>query len=173
MPKKPSPKTIRETQPLSARPRWDAKGFVCSVCGTPVAAAKLTAYREHDERDRPLLGNAAIVFLCDSPPCKKALDDHPRLYTEDMGRPGAFPRLCGPCTRRDGDQCTDPSTKANGGPGLNVVLSGPGIVFPNAHIRSREGRVSLPVDAVECAGRIDPTVPFDNEDHDEGPGGGG
>lgn len=150
--KKPSPAAIRDAVPLSRKlPVLEDHDFRCQVCGQP--ADTLQAWREHDERDRPLLGLTAVVLLGigrDHTECRHELDAHPRLYAEETGQPGHFPLLCGPCDRRQGRTCTHPSTKANGGPGLLVQLSDP---LRGAIVCNAGGRVYVTKRAMECAGR--------------------
>lgn len=119
---KPSPSAIRAAAPLSASSyRAPDPLACCNVCGKP--ARVYQAWREHDERDRPIAGAAALVFLGDDhAACQKKLMAHPRLYAQERGAPGHFPLLCSRCTFRDGLGCTHPKLKANGGPGLIVHL---------------------------------------------------
>lgn len=148
MPKKPTATEIRAVPPLSAAPRCPRDPITaCNVCGLP--SVRLALWREHDEFDRP---TKKVVFVDASDEahaaCRKALDDHPRLYARERGLPGYFPALCGSCTRRSGWRCTDPRLKANGGPGLRVSLSGLNAIFCGPG-----GCRSGLTDAVDCEGR--------------------
>lgn len=120
----------------------------CNVCGRP--SSQLSAWRAHDEFDRPIAGVGALIFLgTDHHACRKALDRHPRLYAEERGEPGTFPLLCGPCVHRRGTVC--PLARANGGPGITVSVdrfAGGGVI-----VCSR-GACSHPVSrAHACSGR--------------------
>ena len=165
--KKPSAAAIRAALPLSKLPTRGADPvLVCTVCGAAVDPSDLpsTVWREHDERDLPIAGNGALVFLGPGKAharCRKALDDHPRLYAEETGQPGAFPALCGGCAHRSGDACRHPDAKANGGPGLVVRLGTP---FAGLIICSRGGGCHAPVaNAVQCDGRAESLDARDNE----------
>ena len=142
---KPDVPAIRAAIPLSklaARPRDPLLG--CNVCGEPSGEFKL--YREGDERDRPIPGDAARVYIAvDHAECLKKLEQHPRLYTDERGVPGALPLLFGPCTRRRGTTCTSPKLKANGGDGLKINFFG----F-NGFICGRGGCRSTVGDAASC-----------------------
>jgi hypothetical protein len=145
--KKPTATAILAAPPLSAHVFLD-KLSVCNVCAKP--SEKLGAHRAHDERDRPIAGHRALVFIGDDhAECLKRMEDHPRLFDRVNGNPGHFPRLCGPCVHRKGMACTHKDLKANGGPGLLIKLAG-----MNAIICSRgAGCRSMIGDALECAGR--------------------
>lgn len=154
--KKPTAAAIRSAVPLTtiARGLGVDPLFVCGVCGLTVDPADLplTVWREHDERDKPIAGTGAIVFLgagTAHAACKKRLDDHPRLYAEEAGAPGHFPGLCESCTNRRGLACSHPDLKANGGEGLRVSLN----AFA-AIVCVRGGGCHKPIaHAVRCAGR--------------------
>lgn len=111
--------TRRPVDPMSA----------CNLCGEE--ASWLEAYREHDEQDHPIPGNDRILFIgYEHEQCEQRMIAHPRLYEEDTGEPGAFPRLCGDCAYRDGLRCTHRDLKANGGTaGLRVELEGGGLIM--------------------------------------------
>jgi hypothetical protein len=155
--KKPNRETILAAVPLSrhaSRGRDPIK--VCGVCGVEVDPQDLASsvWREHDDIDRPIGGNEALVFIGPSAThaaCKKVLEKHPRLYAEVTGDPGCFPRLCGPCVHRDGLNCKHPNLAANGGPGLEVQLSGG--FPPGTIVCTRRGMLQPVRNAVECAGR--------------------
>lgn len=147
--KKPSPAAIQAVPPLSAGRPPDPL-TVCNVCRK--TAFELRVWREHDERDLPIDGDAALVFIGHDDAhkaCLKKMDQHPRLYVEVMGSPGYFPAVCGPCKSRDGFRCTHPKLMKNGGPGLLVQLR-PLVPFnaivcppprgPKARAESCEGR---------------------------------
>ena len=152
MVKKPNPAAIRAATPLTAARALDPRA--CSVCGLTVDPDDLPceAWREHDERDRPISGNGALVFIGPGDAhadCRAVLERHPRLYARDAGWPGAFPTLCGPCVHRDGLVCRHPDLFANGGEGLSVKLDS-----LNAHVNmGRRGCFWMPQHAHGCAGR--------------------
>jgi hypothetical protein len=114
----------------------------------------LEPWREHDERDAPIAGAAAVVLLGsskDHDACHEVLKRHPRLYAPDMGSPGSFPVLCGPCDHRRGAGCAHPDLKANGGAGLRVVANAP---FGRMILCTREsGCLTPPKVAVTCDGQ--------------------
>lgn len=149
--KKPKPQEIAAVDPLTKSPARQVDPILnCNICG--LESAKLRAWREHDERDKPIGGTGALVFIGgDHPSCIKAMDKHPRLYSEVRGMPGHFPALCGSCPSRTGLTCSHPDLKANGGPGLHVTLSGYGadvIICRTGH-----GCHKMPTRATFCAGR--------------------
>lgn len=151
MSKKPTPSEIRAVLPLSKMcTRGEDPILVCGICGQK--AEQLDAWIEHDEFDRPLLdGPEHLVFLgTDHAACNRQLTLHPRLYERVTGRPGTFPRLCGPCVNRRGFDCAHPKLKANGGPGLLVQISDP---LRGAIICGRGGRQRVLKPAVSCEGR--------------------
>ncbi len=155
--KKPSASAIRAAVPLTQRPERGADPIlVCSVCGRDVDPKDLPSevWREHDERDKPIAGTDALIFLGQEKAheaCKKLLGAHPRLYSHEMGAPGHFPLLCGPCVHRKGLECTHRDLKANGGAGLKVntttwppftiiCIRGVGCTKPIATARECAGR---------------------------------
>lgn len=119
---KPTVSAIRSAAPLSASPfRAPDPMERCNICGEP--AREYRAWRECDDRDRPVAGAGALIFIgADHAACQKKLDAHPRLYAEERGNPGHFPRLCSRCSYRDHLGCRHPKLKANGGEGLLVHL---------------------------------------------------
>lgn len=143
--------SIRAAEPLTASPFRGADPLArCNVCGE--AAAELRLWRECDEHDQPRPGLEALVFLGrDHPDCHRRLQAHPRLYIEERGEPGHFPRLCGPCAHRQGPACRHPDLRTNGGAGLKVDLSSG---FPRGTICVlTRGGGGLPTQhAVACAG---------------------
>jgi len=150
VPKNPGPAAIRQSVPLSQHPRRPSDPLsACNLCGLPPGdQAEMQVFREHDEADRPIRGDAALVFVArDHGRCRRAVSAHPRLYARETGQPGHFPQLCWSCAKRDGFACRDPRLKANGGGGLVVQLAGglpPGtIICP---------RPKIVHDAVECEG---------------------
>ena len=151
VPKNPGPAAIRQSVPLSRHPRRpNDPPSACNLCGLPPGdPAEMQVFREHDEADRPIRGDAALVFVArDHQKCQRAVKAHPRLYARETGGPGHFPQLCGPCAKRDGFECRDPRLRANGGDGLVVHLTGglpPGTIIcpPPKIVR----------DAVGCEGR--------------------
>lgn len=158
MPRKPTPKTIRNTTPLTRLRLGLDPLSACNACGVAVDSADLPlqAWREHDEHDKPIAGNDALVFIGQGPAherCQKLIVDHPRLYAEeDDGNPGAISRLCAPCVHREGLRCTHRDLKANGGPGLKISLTRlAGIICSRG--RHGSGCHSPPRTAVDCAGR--------------------
>lgn len=150
--KSPGAAAVRAAVPLSAG-RPGEPLACCGVCGR--ASDSLGVWREHDEWDRPIDGRAALVFIGrDHPDCLKRMEKHPRLYAEEGGLPGAFPALCGDCPfRRPGLNCGHADLKENGGPGLNVTLSGIGIGVAFVCIRGRSGPIRPVHHAVACAGK--------------------
>lgn len=158
--KKPNVAAIRVAVPLSKLPTRPRDPILrCNICGEEPSTmgpgsteSTMLLYREHDEYDKSLDGESARVYVDGShKACEKALRDHPRLYTLEMGRPGHFPKLCGDCTFRKADACSHPDLKANGGPGLSVTLDGLGVSVVCLRGPGYGGRP--PVDAVKCAGR--------------------
>lgn len=154
--KKPSREAIEAADPLTrSRPRILMQDPLqaCNVCGVPSGA--LRAWREHDERDLPIEGSEALVFIGgDHPRCIGDMERHPRLYSEEAGLHGTFPALCGPCEFRNGLACSHPRLRKNGGPGLRVVLDGIGLGGFVVCIRGRSGPVRPPLkNAVSCEGR--------------------
>lgn len=146
---KPSPSAIRASGPLSILHLSADRLAVCNVCGNPSGA--LVAYRAHDERDKPIEGTRALVFLGeDHPECLAKLQKHPRLFDTDMGAPGYWPALCAACTWRSGVACTNPLAKANGGAGVRVEISSMGVVCFG---RGRGGCRRMQ-NVVSCAGRV-------------------
>lgn len=145
---KPSPPQIHDAEPLSASPhRVPDVMALCHICG--VAAREMRLFRECDERDKPFPGDAFLIFIgTDHAECYRKLDQHPRMYLEQRGDPGRFPRLCGPCVHRERLRCTNPQLGANGGPGLRVGLSGLGTMV--ACIR---GGALPPPEALDCEGQ--------------------
>lgn len=122
-PRSPGVDAVRAVPALSlARARHPDPLASCNICD--FASEHLGAWREHDEWDVPVQGAAALVYIGkDHPKCIKVMESHPRLYAEDAGLPGSFPRLCGPCVLRKGLACTHQDLKANGGAGLKVSLT--------------------------------------------------
>ena len=154
-PKKPTTAAIKRAGYLTEYSQRPADPLSrCNLCEE--FASWLDAYREHDEFDRPLPGNGRLLFLgYEHEECERVMLDHPRLYEEDMGEPGAFPRLCGDCAYRDGLNCTHHARKANGGKGkgLEVTTHGGGIIFCSIDEMGEEGACSRSVRrAFKCAG---------------------
>ena len=150
--KKPSVREIRESVGLAGA---GGDVTVCAICLRTVDASDLpgTIWREHDEEDRPIAGDDALVHIGsgkEHAACRKAIDDHPRLYAEETGAPGLFPWLCGTCPQRSLRSCTDPRTRANGGDGLRVELADP---LRGAIICGRGGRIRTAQRAVKCEGK--------------------
>jgi len=159
--KKPNVAAIRAATPLTALPtRGDDPISCCNVCGQAADPVLLQVWREHDEHDRPIGGDDALVFLMggrEHDRCRKILDEHPRLYAEEGGRPGSFPAICGACPFRSGTACTHPKLKTNGGPGLLVTLDRG--AFANAIICMGGGRRYRPIHrAIKCEGREEETT---------------
>ncbi len=62
--KKPAAAAIRAAEPLSmlgARAIPAGQPFACSLCGLPTDSP--TLWREADERDQPVDGTGAMVFI--------------------------------------------------------------------------------------------------------------
>lgn len=120
-PSKPAPEKIRAAVALTQQ-RVVEPEFAC-FCGRP--SSDLRLYHEHDERDLPIPGTDALVYMgndIEHHECREILKKHPRLYLEEAGRPGSFPAICGPCKLRDGFACKHADLKANGGAGLLIQL---------------------------------------------------
>jgi hypothetical protein len=79
----------------------------------------------------------------------KQMEKHPRLYADERGLPGSFPRLCGPCVRRKVSSCTSPKLKSNGGAGLLIHFSG-----INGHVCGRGGCRSTIGEALTCEDQL-------------------
>ena len=150
---KPNVAAIRKALPLShqaLRNYRPGTSFVCDICELEADPVLLLVWRECDERDRPIPGTSALVFIAsDHKSCVAKMEKHPRLYEEVLGGPGHFPALCGPCAHRRGLACAHPGLTTNGGPGLAVGLSG-----LNAIVCARGGGCRVPLKRAEkCAGR--------------------
>lgn len=151
MSKKPDIAAIRAAKPLSVIPLCSDRLAWCNVCGRP--SEELSAWRAHDERDKPIAGTNALVFIgvgSEHTECRTRMEKHPRLFAEVTGGPGHFPLLCGPCKHRSGVACGHPDLKANGGKGLQLTLSDP---FRGAIICGANGRIRPNIRAMTCAGR--------------------
>lgn len=145
---KTSRHAIAAAVPLTLHPKRPADPITaCNLCGAP--SDSLSVWREYDVRDRPILGLGALVFMDRShEACARDLDEHPRLYVEEMGAPGHFPLLCGPCTFRYRFECSHPKLRANGGAGLRVELHGLPVI-----VCRRPGGCSVPLRvACTCEG---------------------
>ena len=146
---------IRSEAPLTETPfRGSDPLACCNLCGVP--AREYQAWREHDERDQPIPGDAALVFLGTGPAhigCRTALENHPRLYAEERGNPGHFPRLCSRCAFRDWLACTHPDLKANGGAGLSVGLDSMAMVVC---VKTAHGSARPLSQALSCKGQTLP-----------------
>lgn len=154
-PPKPSVTDIRARRPLTADRDPDPLEC-CNVCH--LTSKQLGAWREHDEWDKPVPGDGALVFIGqDHPVCLRIMENHPRLYSKEEGLPGWFPLLCGRCRHRDGLACRHPDLRANGGKGLRAE---PDVVHVCARPRSKSftGR-----NWVRCEGfeQVAPVVPAD------------
>lgn len=151
----PKPAAIRRATPLTEMRAKDPIS-ACTVCARPFEKweSEIMLYRECDEFDRPKPGDDALVYVgydgsCGDA-CERKLQDHPRLYVEEQGLPGTFPRLCGGCVYRDGLACTHRMLKANGGPGLRVVAERD----TSFRIQCPDSGCHFPVrDAKKCDGR--------------------
>jgi len=147
------PKAIQQSVPLSRHPRRPSDPLsACNLCGLPPGSPEdLVVFREHDERDWPIAGDAALVFVArDHERCSRAVTAHPRLYARETGVPGSFPRLCGPCEHRAGLACRNPRAKVNGGEGVLIQVTNglpPGVVciLP---------RPRIVLDAIACDQRL-------------------
>ena len=98
----------------------------CQLCGKlHPHICELDMWQECDEDDE--LEDKWII-LCREGDCHKRLQDHDRLYHKvpwSMGGPGRFMLVCGNCDHRDEFDCKHPNLKANGGDGLEVMISRP------------------------------------------------
>jgi hypothetical protein len=148
---KPHRETIRRALPLSQlATRGGDPITCCAVCGR--WSPEMGLWRECDERDQPIGGAAAMVFIgADHPSCMDFMQKHPRLYIEQAGDPGTFPRLCGACTWRRGAACTHPDLRSNGGQGLEVVMDN--AFLAGGIVCVRPGTARPIRHAVECKGR--------------------
>lgn len=131
MTRAPSAAQIRAA-PLTRRRPLDPL-CACGICGE--IAEEFVLWRECDERDRPIAGDGALVFVgLGHEHCEAVLDAHPRAYERAYGLPGHLPLLCAGCDFRRGMGCSHPALKANGGAGLlvsyhglsNVIICGQG-----------------------------------------------
>lgn len=124
----------------------------CNICGDP--SGELGVWRAHDENDRPIESQGALAFIGkDHPECLRRLDQHPRLYAEETGKPGHLPRLCGDCRHRSGFDCSHAKLKKNGGSGLYITLSGAGIALRRAGVMCMKGGRVGPNHAEACEGK--------------------
>lgn len=113
------------SEPMSARwPRLtedlgDQGWQRCQECGADGEIGEdLTAWQEHDDRDRP---EPRAVVLC-APCSDRIIEPHPRLYRrlEPMApMPGAM-LLCEACDHRDRYLCRHPDLTINSGEGLVI-----------------------------------------------------
>jgi hypothetical protein len=127
----------------------------CNGCGMAMPDG-FDVWRECDTTDKPKPGAAALLFVGRTSShalCRKAIDDHPRLYVQVGGaeqHPGIFSLLCGPCVHRKGVECSHADQKRLGGTGLAVNFDAPqGFTCS----RDRGGCQPLPKTALRCAGR--------------------
>jgi hypothetical protein len=156
MSKKPNAAAIRAALPLSELPTRPADPLsACNICGNP--AAELVLYREADEYDNAGPEGALVYIGKDHRACTAAMEKHPRLYVDAMGKPGEFPLLCAPCVFRKGLACTHADLKANGGPGLAVAcraLDEHYVGMEGARVCTRgKGCWTPPLVAKSCKGR--------------------
>lgn len=154
---KPNVEAIRRAFPLSKR---DERGLdalaQCNICGRP-SAAGMDVMRECDERDKPVAGLLALVFIGrgdEHASCRKVVEDHPRLYEAERPEPGHMPAICTECVHRFGLVCTSPKARANGGTGISISLERPGIYRGVICIRGAGGQnLAPPREPVACSGR--------------------
>ena len=123
----------------------------CQLCGyTNNDICEFRMWQECDENDIPEENN---VFILCKGKCRKALNDHPRLYVEvpwSMGGPGKFMLTCGDCLHRLGPFCTNLDLKDNGGEGLQVNFALP---MSGLHICYSDGSgFKYGYVATKCAG---------------------
>lgn len=139
--------------------------FACQACGKSEAellegTADLERWEEFDEHDKPTGVYIAICSHCNeakpNPRVKRTLiERHPRLYSrlpEHFNRPGQF-HLCVDCTLRDGWECKHPNLKANGGPGLEVMVQKPNVYHVKASRKSHSGYYTSYHPARSCTGK--------------------
>lgn len=147
----PTTAAIRAAEPLThAAERGTDPIMGCNICGK--TAAPLCLYVECDALDMPIEGPNALLYVGEEhPDCILVVQRHPRLYKRANGRPGTFPRLCGPCVHRRGVDCTHPDLIKNGGTGL-VVSREPG---PRGIVCGKDGcRIMAALRPwVRCKGR--------------------
>jgi hypothetical protein len=106
---------------------------------------------ECDEHDRH---TARTIYLGSRhETCRKVLQAHPRLYVEGTGKPGSFPKLCGPCIKRGPNfSCSDERLIANGGDGLRVDVS---LAFGGTIVCGRGHGCRRPLpEAWTCEGQV-------------------
>ncbi len=153
--KKPTPKMIQEAVPLTKRRAIDPLQH-CTLCGSP-SPEGMDVMRECDERDRPLPGLDALIFIgrgAAHEGCLRAVDGHPRLYETVQAHPGHMALICTSCVHRKGLVCRHPGARANGGLGLTLRLERPGIFAGIICIRGPKGRnLAPPREGVACSGR--------------------
>jgi hypothetical protein len=153
--KKPTPAEIARVKGLVEASEFRGADPVerCNGCGAAMPDG-FDVWRECDDRDKPKPGAGALLFIGrtkEHAPCRKAIDEHPRLYVQVGGeaqRPGIFSLLCGPCVHRNGVECTHADQKRLGGPGLQVHFEGIAGIMCGAG-----GCRPLPRTATKCSRR--------------------
>lgn len=150
-PKKPWPK-LSETLSYARHP------WICQCCGLNLMGHPVEPHQIHRECDDEDAPTATVVVLCKT--CADLIiESHPRLYAiepKNKPVPGAIPHLCVGCTWRRDLNCTNELLKANGGPGLNIVVAQPTRGFWDGHGkdgRRTGGRLEMwPSPARSCEG---------------------
>lgn len=98
----------------------------CAACNVQDnATAKLAAWQEHDDQDRP---TGAFVWLCRR--CSdRLIEPHPLLYKPIQRHapfPGVMP-ICGDCPSLVEGVCASPLAKRHGGPGIEISGEQPAV----------------------------------------------
>lgn len=156
--KKPKPTAIAAAVPLTT---LIAEGNIdrvkmCGLCRSP-SETGLDVMRECGLNDKPLAGLDALIFVGRGDahkPCRKAVDDHPRLYETVQAQPGQMAKICGDCIHRKGLRCAHPGARANGGPGIEIKMRRPAPFQGVVCIRGPKGKnLAPPREGVACSGR--------------------
>lgn len=142
---------------LSETLRFERHPLCCSNCGQgPATGAALQRWRECDGKDQP---TQTIVLLC-APCARRLIEPAPRLYVKvDANAPllGTM-EMCAECRHRKMLSCTNPLTKANGGPGLILKVAEPIRGFQDGQDPKTRKRTGGPFEIwpsppSSCAGR--------------------
>jgi hypothetical protein len=127
---------------------------VCQSCGSNNG---MVVWQECDDADKP---QSIYVPLCGT--CSTLLiEPHPRLYRATdhwEPRPGAMP-LCIICKNRDGNRCTHPDLKANGGQGLKLTYPKPTVAIVCGRGRGCRSHFTFHGPVSACAGQLLPPAP--------------
>lgn len=152
--KKPTTQLILNTPTLTSL--REPNPSRCTVCGE-ASESGLDVMRECNANDHSIPGPTALVFIGRGDPhkpCRKAVEDHPRLYEDAMAHPGHMPLLCGPCVHRSVLTCASPQARSNGGPGIEIKMRRPAPFQGVVCIRGPKGKnLAPPREGVACSGR--------------------